>query len=192
MKTSRWKVVLLLLGVVVAAGVLGTTIGSLYGEQRAGAERAARDAEVREYLLKSIRQIEVGKAFPEVTLGSPDSAHQYLIHELLPRGGVLVFVSAGCESCFQAVDALSAARRRVGRGAPDVIVVVIGDPSGLSQYIADHGYGIPVFRDWQQALVKEYGVRAFPCYFVLDNDLHLTHIGTNMSSPGVLASAFGK
>lgn len=186
MNRRWWKRAAVYVGIVVVAAVLGTIAGDIYAERKAYDVRAARDAELLQYMKANIQGVEIGRPFPDLTIWTGDGSEAFALRDILPAGGVMVFLAADCQSCFDAVDAVAKGREAAGDRAKDVVIVANGETSKLEAYIADRGLALPVYRDMEQSLIRDYHVLTFPSYFCMDSNFVVTEFGATKSNPDVL------
>jgi peroxiredoxin len=174
-------VVLYVVSVVVVA-VLGLWMGSILGRHKAEAVNAERRAELQAVLEKSLREIQVGKPFPDFTVWSSNGGHAFRIGELAPKGGLIIYLSVGCPTCVDAVAALHEARNAAGPKAMPVILVTSGDPVGLVGVMADRRISMPVYQDSEDTFRRRYGVKTYPTCFLLDDHGVVTRVATGIES----------
>jgi hypothetical protein len=164
--------------VVVVVFLAGSWLGSVYGEHRAQNAQQKQRVGLDAFLKSKITGIEVGQPFPPVTLWTPDGSMGFPIPELLPEGGVVYLVSAGCKSCIDGLKALQTARQALGDSAPQVIAVVDSDAESVATLMAENGIALPLYWDLEMEFLKRYNVRTTRTYFVLDADNRLTRMGS--------------
>ena len=171
LKTSLLYVVTL----AIVAG-LGVWLGAWLGERRAEAGRQSEQADLQTYLEQNIVGIEVGRMFPDIPIWSADGRDAFGIHELLPQGGVLVYVATGCNSCVDAITALDAVQRAAGAEARPALVVLDGHPDSLAAGLAAAGIEMTFYHDVERSFTKLYRVAIFPSAFVIDEHGRVTEI----------------
>jgi peroxiredoxin len=164
---------------VLAAGglVVGILAGGGYSKWRAEAATAKESAQLQTFLEQSLHGIGVGQPFPDVPIWSVDGQKAYLVPELLPEGGLILFVSGVCPSCYTSMNALKSAADDLGSRVLPAIIICNDAPSDLAQYTRDHGIHIAVYHDREQRLSRMYGVVTLPTYIRLGADQRITAIG---------------
>lgn len=177
MRTRWWVTALVFVVITVVAVVLGTTMGNLYANRRVGAERQARSTELQDYFRQNVKGIDVGKPFPNISLLSADLESTYEAAKILPNGGLILFLSSSCEACFDAIDQLAEAAKSSPHTKGRLALIVFRDGREAERYIKDKGYDLPLYLDLEAALVRDYGIMAFPSYFVLDASGNLSAMG---------------
>jgi peroxiredoxin len=153
--------------VVVAVFLAGSWLGSIYGEHRAQNAQQKQRVELDAFLKSHITGIEVGRPFPSVTLWTPDGSQGFEIPELLPEGGVVYLVSAGCKSCIDGLKAMQTARQALGDSALQAVAVVDSDAESVATLMAENGIALPLYWDLEMEFLKRYNVRTARTYFVL-------------------------
>jgi peroxiredoxin len=164
--------------VVVAVFLAGSWLGSIYGEHRAQNAQQKQRVELDAFLKSHITGIEVGRPFPSVTLWTPDGSQGFEIPELLPEGGVVYLVSAGCKSCIDGLKAMQTARQALGDSALQAVAVVDSDAESVATLMAENGIALPLYWDLEMQFYERYNVRTARTYFVLDADNRLTRMGS--------------
>ncbi len=140
----------------------------MYTRSRQSADAAQKLQAREQYLLSSIRGIEVGKSFPDIPLWKPDGAASAQIPDLLPAGGLLIYTSGDCASCTETVKAFGEASRSALGNVPPAVIVLDGDPARLMEFVAKEKINVTVVRDSQRTLYMDNGLVTFPMYFLLD------------------------
>lgn len=161
------KTLLFYLGALAGMVVIGIGLGMWMGMRQAEASRARENAKAQAYLVENMRGIEAGRMFPDIPVWSVDGTNAFSVHELLPHGGLLIYVSSACDMCVGALEALSSAQAGAGRRAPAALVVLNGDPDSLTVRLRSRGLTMPFFRDISQSFERDYHVGVFPTTFVI-------------------------
>jgi len=178
----RWlKIGILYLVSVAAVAALALWLGSIFGRHRAEAANEARRAELQSSTIKNLRGIEVGKRFPDLTVWSHENSHASQVRDLVPRGGLIAFLSSGSPQCVGALEALCRARATAGPSAMSVIPVVTGNAEGLAKAMRDIGLSLPIYLDAENAFVDKYGVKMFPTCFLLDDQGLVSKVTTGVA-----------
>jgi len=182
MQANGRKAIPLYVAAIVALAAVGVWLGSTLGRHQADAAAESNRAERQAFMEKTMREIEVGKPFPDATVWSADGSQAYRIAELTPTGGLIVYVSIGCPRCIDAVEALNQARQSAGPQAPPVIVVTAGDPAGLAGALDNRDITIPIYQDTEDAFTRRFGVTTTPTCFLLDGRGVVTKVATAVES----------
>lgn len=168
MMLGRWKTAAVFIGAAAAALALGIGAGSIYADAKAKARERAKIEEKQAYLSATMRGIGIGQAFPQLSVRDPTTKKEVKIDEILPHGGLLVYVSADCPSCFDALLQLDSAIQAVSPAAKEVVVLAGGDTQELLSFSTAHAFSYPLLEDVDQVLMRQNHVLVFPAYFELD------------------------
>ena len=106
-----------------------------------------------------------------------------MVGDLLPDGGLILYVSPSCPQCETAMANLAKAQESLGDGMPPLLIIVEGDASAIVEFIAPLGLRAQVYSDVTGALRRDHGISIFPCYFRLDTDLRITGYGPLRDDP---------
>ncbi len=167
----------LLFAVAFCAVVVGgLALGPVLGRYKLAADRTDDRASYQSYLEENILGIEVGKMFPDIPVWSIDGTSAYGIHELLPAGGMLLYVSSGCEACARTLKSIGQVREARRGDSFDVILVVRGDPGEFTSLADSLGTDVPMYHDAEDAFARVFHVSTFPTAFRLANGGLLTRI----------------
>ena len=177
MKSVRLKSLAIYLGIVVVGGALGSVLGGFYGDIRADAQAEEVMQEVRNYLSVQAPGIRQGRPFPEIVVQADYESEGRLVGDLLPDGGLILYVTPSCSQCENAMVNLAKAQKSLGNGMPPLLLLVEGDARDIANFITPLGLKAQVYSDVTSALAKEHGIRIYPCYFRLDANMHITGYG---------------
>lgn len=166
MKRRSILTVILYAGSVVVVGIAGIALGSAWGT-RVGASKSANvQAGMQEYLETNVKGLEIGAPFPEINLWPADGSPAVTTTELLTKGGLIVFVSTGCKTCIDAATALNfAIKSQVN--APLAMLICRGESDQLRTEMAEHGIDLPLYRDVEDAFIRQYHVLTQPTAFLI-------------------------
>jgi len=176
-RTRRWRVVV---AFVLFPGLVGIgmwVLGTAYGDRRAEDSRQRRRADLEEYQAAHLRDLGVGTNLGSVLVRGADG-HSQPLNKALPAGGLMVYVAAGCESCFGVAEALNGAVQHAN--SMDAIMLVHGDPSDLRRFCRDRDLQVPVLQDTEDVFALRYMVAAFPSHVVLDERCRVLEIGAGL------------
>lgn len=164
----RWKSVLVYVGVLAAAGLLGTLAGTGWGNWKADAARQEDERTLTEYFEQNLIGIEIGQPFPPIPVWTPDGSQAAIITDLLPEGGLVVVLSASCPTCIETVVKLNQTVLRSNGNHRQVLLIAEGDPTELVAGMAERGIDLPLYHDTPEALAREHHLLAYPAVFSLD------------------------
>jgi peroxiredoxin len=170
MRKGWLRTALLYVAVLIVVAAVGVWLGTWLGLRRVEAGKQLEQAQMQSFLKDNIVGIEVGKMFPDIPVWSADGTQAFGIHELLPHGGVLVFIASGCNSCLAALQALHDAQTAAGAEARAALVVLDGDPDSLASGLRENGLVMPFYHDAERSFATQYHVGIFPTSFVLADD----------------------
>ena len=176
----RTKWALLAPPAVLVVAIIGYFSGIAVSDLRTSIEEKARDEGMQKYMNERLEGIDIGQPLPQIPVWSADGLTGYLLDQTLPRGGLITYVSGNCESCKQAVSALSAAHDALNLDTGLAVVLVAGDPKELIEYMAERHFAFPVYRDVEHRLSSEYRLSTFPTVMVLDSIGVVREIKTGM------------
>lgn len=165
---------------VLLPGLVGAGmwfLGTAYGDRLAEDTRQRRRADLEEYQAVHLRELGIGTELGTL-LVTGDDAIALPLGEVLPAGGLITYVSAGCESCFGVAEALDAAVRH--DGGMDAIILVHGDPAELRRFCADKDLQVLIFQDTEDAFALRYMVAVFPSHVVLDERCRVLELGAGL------------
>jgi peroxiredoxin len=160
----------ILLGVMMA-GIMGSWLGSAYGERRHASKRVHEERESLQAMAARPGGIAVGRRFPEFPLWSVrESITVSHATELLPQGGLLVSILPTCQTCLDVAISLNQARHELEAATCSVVLVLNGHADeALLDSLREHKIDFPLYFDPAQSLFREYGVEHNPAYFLLDS-----------------------
>ncbi len=173
---SRIGSVAIVVVAVTAVTVLGYKVGSLLGESRVQRVEANRDQKLQADLERGIRGIGAGMPLPEFPVWSTDGKSSLMSTEILPHGGLLVYLSAGCESCKETVKALEEAMHQAKHKPKDVAVLLLGPVGQFGEFLSSEGISIPLYCDLQEVLARDYGANVIPTAYLVDDRGYLKSI----------------
>jgi hypothetical protein len=177
MKNPRLKSVIVYLAIVAVGVAVGSVMGGVYGNLRASAEADDQMEQVREFLAMQAPGIRRGITFPDIVLQEDYGSEGRAVGDLLPGGGLVLYVSPGCPQCERAMVNLAMAQETLGDAMSPLLIIVEGDAQEIAGSLAPLGLHAKVYADVTSAMANEYGIRIFPCYFRLDPDLRITSYG---------------
>jgi hypothetical protein len=167
MRKGWLRTALFYVAVLVVVAALGVWLGSWLGLRKAEASREMERAKMQSYLVENMQGIERGSMFPDIPVWSADGTQAFGIHELLPHGGVLVYVASGCNSCIDALEALKEAQEAAGARARAVIVILDGSPDSLAARLRARDLEVSFYHDVEQSFAHDFHVGIFPASFVI-------------------------
>jgi len=162
---------LVVAGCGVSLGVLATSLHRSFVRDSSAEER--RQA-AQAYLRSTITDLSIGQVFPEIPLIAPDNRTVYAVRDLLPRGGLILFVLPECGSCYQSIinlEKLIVSKRLDWARA---IVVASGDPGDFIEHFNPETSPLRILFDISRALPDGYGVKVFPTMFCVDTSQVVT------------------
>ncbi|MFC1475931.1 TlpA family protein disulfide reductase [Candidatus Zixiibacteriota bacterium] len=168
---------------IVLVAVLGTWLGSMYGSYRGEAKRTEQRAAYQNYLEENIVGINLGLPFPDIAVEAPGDHRMYSVRELLPQGGLFIYLTMGCESCLGTIEKLAQAQREAGEDIQPVLLVTYKDTQELSDSLKQRGILLPLYRDVEATLVADFRVATLPTTFLLDEDGIVRKMIAGMDSP---------
>lgn len=134
-----------------------------------------------------LREIEVGKAFPDIPLRSAPGNEPKLVRDVLPYGGVLYYISLGCGACREAIANVATGSSFEDPSIAPVVVIAIGDVEEAAKLIGETRLKYPVLVDIEQILATNYGVVMFPSYFCLDENQTIQSFGSEIRTSELLS-----
>jgi peroxiredoxin len=126
-----------------------------------------------------LRGIEIGKPFPNIPLWTADGAKSTTLHDLLPDGGMVFYVSSVCESCIDAVAALNDAILAADGTIRSVALISDSKSETLAKTMNERGIVLPLYADLEDRLLGEHNVRTTRTFFVLGQGWILNQMGTS-------------
>jgi peroxiredoxin len=180
-RRHRAKTLTALFLAIAVVATAGWGLGSLLAGFTSERKRTAYREGLQQYLDANIRGIELGKPLPDITVWTSGGRQSFLLHEVMPPEGLLMYVSADCPSCLEAIDALNDARNSADSRARPVVVVVEGDAAIVARFMAERQITIPLYWETQGALSREYRVVTFPTCFSIDAHGTVTDIRAGLS-----------
>lgn len=173
---GRWRTgaLFIILPSLVGAGMW--ILGTAYGDRRAEQERNFRRSELERFQTANVQELAVGFPLPDFSVYGDDGV-AVPVQEALPAGGLIVYVSSGCESCFDAAEGLGRALLRPDLVGSPAIMLVRGDGSAIRALCQDRGFALRVFEDREDAMAERFHVWALPSHVMFDADGIVTVIG---------------
>jgi hypothetical protein len=168
------KQAVLYVAVLAVVCVAGIGLGRWLGLRKAEAGKALEQQQMQSFFEESVVGLERGAMFPDIPVWSPDGTQAYGIHELLPHGGLLVYIAAGCNSCYLALSALQEAQGAAGDDARPFVVIVDGDPDSLMAGLKERDMSVEFFHDVERSFSRHYHIGIFPTSFVIADGGRLT------------------
>jgi len=159
---------------IAGGSVLGVVAGREIRDYRLQATIQDTRAEVQTYLDAHLTGIGAGSPFPSIPLWSADGTTSFYSDEVLPEGGILLYISADCGSCFASMTALQNTLMADGLDDRSAVVVAFGSPEPVVQYAKDNGIRLRIVFDVERILGREYGVTTFPTLIGIDHDHRVT------------------
>lgn len=177
---AKMRLGLIYLGMVVIGVSAGVASGTSFRKWQRDTAARAKTQEVNDFLAKSMSGIAIGTRFPDVPLWTPDGAKAATVVDVLPDGGVVYYIVLGCESCLEAVSNLQNAGGIAQSSAGRILVIASGIPTEAQEFIGKSGFAGLLMVDATNSLSIDYGVRAFPAYFCLDNQQRVVSFGAEV------------
>ena len=109
------------------------------------------------------------KAAPQASR-SEASSQSWALADLRGRAVLINFWASWCEPCRQEIPSL---QRLAASRAQELKVLTVNfkdAPSSAEQFMAQTGVQLPVLRDGDGALARQWGVRVFPSTVLIDSD----------------------
>jgi peroxiredoxin len=167
--------------VLVVAGFtfLGTWSGSLYGGYKTRQAEGKWQETIRSTLQERLRaDIGIGLPFPEFWLHTAEDSEEVCLWEVMPYGGVIVYLSATCPGRFLTLKSLLDRKAEIEHSVSPVVLIADGLPDSLMPYIRQHNLQLPVLFDAERRLPRDYGIVFQPTYFAIDSAGILRDLGT--------------
>ncbi len=120
-----------------------------------------------QWLLRTQRQVRVGRTAPDFTLPALDGG-TIALRDYRGRVVLLNFWATWCTPCKDEMPLLDAVHREYG---PQVVVLAVnaGESADVVQrFVAEHQLQLPIALDQDMQLSRRYGVRGYPTTFIID------------------------
>ena len=125
---NRWWVKLIGSFTAIVAGLtLGVLSGQFYREIRRDHSANVYRSEVQAALERDLRGIQVGSPFPDIHLQTAGTRDGILIRDMLPHGGLILYLAGSVESCFNSALSLHLALRKFGTANDAGLIVASGN-----------------------------------------------------------------
>jgi len=135
----------------------------IYLQSRISAREANSD--LMSFLESTISGIEVGSVFPEFPVWSTDDGSGVFLSELLPEGGIILFLSSGCVSCNEIMTQIAHEGNLAEKLSDKLVIVVDGNVEPLIRFTDSLNLEFGVYQDIERHLSLNHQVRAFPAFF---------------------------
>lgn len=163
---------------IVALGWLG---GTWLGNSKTNHDRGVAAKNRVDHMVNHATELALGEAFPDLMLTDPTARQVFRFRDVLPTGGVLLYVAPGCDQCIGAARYTSEWLARQGVGDSLGVVVADGLKGSLELEVKlkSSGLHLRVYADRDRTLRDRYSVTVNPAVFILDGEkLQLVGEGT--------------
>jgi hypothetical protein len=154
-------------------------LGAAYGDRRTEEQSQLRRSELEQFQVANVQELAVGLALPDFSVQS-EGGVATPIRKALPAGGLIVYVSVGCESCFDAAEGLGRALLRPDLAGSPAILLVRGDASGLREFCQEWRASLLIFEDAEDVMAGRFHIWALPSHLVIDREGVVTEIGAGV------------
>lgn len=178
-----------IVAVLAVAIILGGKAGRLWSERVAANAQDTKAKESTAYLLQNLRSIAVGSPFPEVVLISLMDQMPTTLPETLPIGGLVIYLTADCESCGNTLRQLPKTLSDLHLESSGIAIIIDGDSVEAEAFVSESQLARRCFMDAENALRNSYHVWSYPAFFRLDTNLRVTHMTANLVDSDRLAEA---
>lgn len=172
--TPRTAMVLVV--IAVAGAGMGMASGALYRWFERGKAADARNEELRTELVAGLQDVGVGLPFPDFPLTLVEDGSLQLVRDLLPDGGVILYLAAACPSCEETLALLREKAKEGVRPDQPVLVIFAGDAEFIHRLAIEGNELIRVAVDPGEVLAHHFGLDIFPSYYWLDAEQVVTRI----------------
>ncbi len=90
----------------------------------------------------------------------------------------MFYVSSACETCVDAIAALTDAQAQLGAAARAIVIVTDADPGAMRQTLIERDIATDIYWDQPRLLDIEHNVRTTRTYFIIDSRMILRAMGT--------------
>lgn len=181
MKRGSIRTVIVIAGVTIVTTALGVAVGTGYTQIREHYRRQAALQERSEYLTKNLQGISIASEFPDDDFPLLADGKVATVKNLLPHGGLVLFMYGECASCGEALAELGHAID-AAPGSVDKLAIIVADCGGeFTRVVTDLGLRSRVLMDQNEVMIRHHGLFVYPCYFQLDAGGAVVKLGADVN-----------
>lgn len=133
---------------------------------------------MNEFLSRTARGFSVGAVAPSFLVGSVEGARVAEWTALLPQGGLLFYIIAGCDACEGAIRLLNREAVAMGKEARPALVILSPGSEDLLERLDAETLLVPIWIDYEDRMRLDHGIQTTRTWFRISESGTVESMGT--------------